>query len=159
MGFSDADVHEAELATAPPPGLFLHDRLFWLALAAIVAITPTLAVLPGVDLAPKWPVSIPFALAVLVYPPLEEVVYRAGLQAWLLRRWPPESGRLLSRANSVTAIMFAVTHLWFHPPLWALATALPALLFGAFFERHRQRLGAPIILHGACNAAYFGLLG
>lgn len=145
--------------TARPSGLFLRDPLFWLALCAIAAITPMLALLPGIALAAKWPASLAIAQAVLVYPPLEEIVFRAGLQASLLRRWPPRGGCSLSRANSVTAIVFAAAHLWFHPPLWALATLLPALLFGAFYERHRQRLGAPIVLHSACNAAYFALLG
>lgn len=145
--------------SVPPRGSFWHDPLFWLALAVITAITPLLAVLPGIALAPKWPVSMPVALAILVYPALEEVVFRAGLHDWLLYRWPPYNGSWFSPANSITAIVFALTHLWSHPPLWALATILPALLFGAFFERHRQRLAAPIVLHSACNAAYFALLG
>lgn len=137
--------------------VFIRDPLFWLAFAAVAVLTPMLAVLPGIALRPHWPAPITFAMAVVVYPLLEEVVFRAGLQTWLLRRWPPRNA-WLSWANGVTAIAFALLHLWFHPPAWALATILPALLFGWFYERHRQRLGAPIVLHGACNAAYFSLL-
>ncbi len=138
-------------------GSFVRDPLFWLALAAIAALTPMLALLPGVALRPQWPPPFVFALAVLVYPLLEEIVFRSGLQTWLLRRWPPRKS-WITRANAMTAATFGVMHLWFHPPLWALATVLPALLFGWFYERH-ARLSTPVILHGACNAAYFTLLG
>ena len=145
--------------TGRPANPFFRDPLFWLALIAIGLVTPALALLPGIVLAPSWPGTPAFVLFVVVYPVLEEVVFRAGLHYGLLRRWPPQHvGLGLSRANCVTAAVFALAHLWAHPPLWALATALPALMFGAFFERHGQRLGAPIVLHGVCNAMYFLVL-
>src|SRR5699024_747024 len=65
--------------TGRPANPFFRDPLFWLALIAIGLVTPALALLPGIVLAPSWPGTPAFVLFVVVYPVLEEVVFRAGL--------------------------------------------------------------------------------
>lgn len=89
---------------------------------------------------------------VVLFPLLEEIVFRGGLQPTLarslLRRWGP-----LSAANIVTSAVFAALHLGAHPPLWAAAVFLPSLLFGVFRERAGS-LWAPTALHAAYNFGY-----
>lgn len=90
---------------------------------------------------------------VVLFPLLEEIVFRGGLQPTLAqhlaRRWGP-----LSAANVTTSAVFATLHLIAHPPLWAAAVFLPSLLFGVFRERAGS-LGSPIALHVAYNLGYF----
>lgn len=82
----------------------------------------------------------------------EELVFRGGLQAWLLRRL---QGRTLgvSAANLAASALFATAHLWTHPPLAALGVLPVSLVLGAAYERSGERLGPPIALH-----LYFNLL-
>lgn len=116
-----------------------------------------LSLLPGLSLQPHWPGLRAAVVMMCVYPVLEEIIFRGGVQAALLHRcsWRVAG---VSMANAVTSILFALTHLYAHSPPWALATLGPSMLFGIFYERHGQRLGAPITLHCMANAAYFLLL-
>lgn len=96
-----------------------------------------------------------FALLVIVYPCIEELLFRGLLQGWLLertqfqRRWFN-----LSLANITTAGIFTVLHFFSHPPLAAAAVLLPALIFGHFRDRYGS-LHAPILLHVYYNLGYF----
>lgn len=137
--------------------VFTRDSLFWCTALAIVALTPALTLWPGVTVKPHWPAWHVWVVLICVYPLLEEVIFRAGLQSWLLARCPAQKVGL-SLANGITAVVFALAHLFTHPPGWALATFFPSLLFGVFYERHEQHLGAPIVLHMLANAAYFSFL-
>lgn len=114
---------------------------------------------PSVDL--EWPLRrmLPFLLSALVYPVLEEIVFRGGLQTVLLRQ-SYLAGRWfgLSRANVVTSILFAAFHLFAHTPQWAAAVVVPSLIFGYFRDRHDSVTG-PIALHVFYNAGYFWLFG
>ncbi len=92
----------------------------------------------------------------MVYPILEEWIFRGNLQPWLALRLPPRQG-LLSWPNLATSAVFTALHFAFHPPLWAAAVFLPSLVFGFFRERH-NRLDTPIALHAAYNASYLLLL-
>lgn len=131
--------------------------MFWLALLAGPAACVVLAALPTIGWAPALPrVWLPFALLVLAYPVVEEWLFRGELQP-LLARWQPAHWGPLTRANFITSVGFAALHLFFHPPLWALAVFLPSLVFGYFRERSGGLL-APILLHGSYNASYFLLL-
>lgn len=130
----------------------------WLLLAAVAA-------LPGVVLlaactpavwSPHWPGAVALLLGVVLSPILEEIVFRTGVQDALAARYPHRFG-FLTFANSATAVLFGLFHLWRHPPLWALATIVPALVFGLVYERHR-RLVAPIGLHAVYNLAHLALL-
>lgn len=115
------------------------------ALGVIVAITPA-------HLTLRWPGAMTFGMAVVLLPWLEEIVFRLGVHDFLRERM---SGRVgpVSAANGLTAALFAFAHLLAHPPMWALATFLPALVFGALWERH-ERLWIPVSVHAFYNAAY-----
>ena len=92
-----------------------------------------------------------WATLLVISPVLEEFIFRAGLHAWLLRRWPQSIGPL-SLSNTVVALLFAALHLWRHASLAILLTSLPALLIGWVWERSGQRLWLAVLLHAWFNA-------
>ena len=140
-----------------PHALALHrDRLFLVALAAGPLACLALTGLPGVALRPAWPAPAVVLYALLLYPLVEEWVFRGQLQPWLGVALPGGFGPL-SWANLATSVVFAALHLLFHPPLWAAGVLLPSLVFGFFRDRH-GRLTAPVLLHGVYNASYHVLL-
>lgn len=94
---------------------------------------------------------------VVIYPVLEEWLFRGHMQPWLAEHVSGGWG-LLSWSNLLTSALFAALHFVFHPPLWAAAVFVPSLVFGFFRERHRH-LDTPIILHMGYNASYTLLLG
>jgi len=97
-------------------------------------------------------------LLVLVYPALEEIVFRGAVQDFLGRRWVARPGSPLTRANLVTSILFAATHIaWLGDPA-AGAVFFPSLVFGYFRERHAT-LTSPILLHVFYNAGLFLIFG
>lgn len=136
-----------------------RDPLVFLALAAGPLACLLIAALPAAGLHlgwpwAQWPVLL---LAVVVYPVLEEIVFRGGLQPALASRLPAAAGPL-TLANFLTSVVFCALHFLFHPPLWAVGVFLPSLVFGYFRERHNG-LAVPIALHGVYNASYFLILG
>lgn len=124
---------------------------------ACALATPPLAGLAahlgfGVSLGVPWRM-----LALLVLAPVaEEIVFRGGLQR-LLRHWPAgrTSWQSISAANVLTSTVFALAHLWNHPPLAALGVLPVSLLLGWAYERSGQRLAPPIVLHLYFNLALF----
>lgn len=139
------------------PRLF-RDPLFLLAAAAGPAGWLLLAaLLPAAqDLA--WPLAQParFAIAVVVYPVLEELVFRGLVQGSLLRKpWAARRFGPLTAANLLSAAAFAAAHLARTTPLWAAAVLLPGLVFGYFRERHG--VPAAILLHVIYNAGFVWL--
>ena len=133
------------------------DLLVWV--AAVAAIAPAIAVLvwaTPVTWRPHRPAPEAILWFVLIAPVLEEIVFRGGLQEWLLRHDGRALGPL-SRANLLASLVFAGCHLAVHPPAWAAAVFLPSLVLGRVYERGR-RLAAPIVLHALYNACFFGLL-
>jgi hypothetical protein len=110
---------------------------------------------PALNLA--WPLSNPgaFAWLALVYPVLEEIVFRGGLQSWLLKRaWGVKRVWKITSANAITSVVFAAFHLVYHAPPWALAVAAPSLVFGYFREKYHSVI-PPVYLHVFYNAGYF----
>ena len=95
---------------------------------------------------------------VLLYPVLEEIVFRGGLQSWLLEKsaWQRRLGGI-SLANMFTTVLFAAMHLINHPVNAAAMVIIPSLVFGWARERFNG-LVAPIALHMFYNAGYFTLL-
>jgi membrane protease YdiL (CAAX protease family) len=92
------------------------------------------------------------ALLVVVYPLLEEVVFRGLIQPALIK---PTRGRgfgPLTLANGLTSVLFAAMHLLTHPPLHSAAVLLPSLVFGAFRDRSGSVLPG-MLLHVSWNAA------
>jgi membrane protease YdiL (CAAX protease family) len=84
----------------------------------------------------------------LLSPLIEEAVFRAGLQEWLLRR-----GLAANRANLSTALMFGGLHALVRLQWMAFAVALPALLLGSVYGRWRL-LRWCVLIHAGMNGAW-----
>ena len=122
--------------------------LVWLGLFYI--LQPTLQL--------GWPLATPavFLLPVLVYPVLEEIVFRGFVQELVHEHVSDRFFGPLSIANLLTSLVFAGLHFVYHPPLWAALVFFPSLVFG-FFKDRTQSLTAPIILHIFYNAGFLWL--
>jgi membrane protease YdiL (CAAX protease family) len=106
-----------------------------------------------------WPLHTPmiFLLVALIYPVLEELVFRGALQGALYRQpWGRRSLGQVSLANLLTSLVFAGFHLFYHAPLWAALVLFPSLIFGYFRDRYQSVVPA-IVLHVFYNAGYFWL--
>ena len=92
---------------------------------------------------------------VLVYPFLEELVFRGGLQGWLLT-WLRYAIGPITLANVLTSLAFALTHVmvWGHTA--AALVFVPSLAFGWTRDAHGSVAGA-VVMHALWNAAF--LLG
>lgn len=111
-----------------------------------VAATAAVALMAGAGLArhPWWTCL----LLLVVAPVLEEVVFRAGLQDWLLRR------RIQARASTVvTAMAFALMHGLTRSWLLATWVFVPALVLGALYA-HKRSLAPVVVLHSAMNLVW-----
>ncbi len=99
----------------------------------------------------------------LVYPILEELVFRGLIQSWLLEKpWAHPSCLGISLANILTSLLFMSLHFFQHAPLWAMAVFLPSLIFGYLREHYAQAsypLLPSISLHCFYNAGWFYLFG
>ena len=139
--------------TAPAPlWAFLTDRQFIWALAIALPAAGAFALATRFGLDVRAPRNL--LLFLLVYPVLEELVFR-GLVLGTLVRYPVlarRHGANISTANVITAAWFAMAHLLRVPWPWALATFVPGLIFGWSRERHGTLL-APMLLHVAYNLA------
>ncbi len=92
---------------------------------------------------------------VLVYPFIEELLFRGFLQGRLLSfNWGAFNRVGFTRANLVTSIIFTAFHFINHPPLWAVSVFIPSLLFGYFRDRHNS-VYPSIALHVFYNGLYF----
>lgn len=108
-----------------------------------------------------WPLIFPkeFLVKVLVFPILEEVVFRKFLQGRLhSTSWGKNHRHGISNANLITSLVFSCFHLVSHSWLWAAAVVIPSLVFGFFRDRYRQ-IKPCIALHIFYNAGYFWLFG
>ena len=104
-----------------------------------------------------WPLQHPgaFVLLIAVYPVLEELVFRGLIQEGISRYFSQRWG-VLSLANLLTSILFAIAHVLYHGVLWALLVVFPSLIFGYSKERYRHLI-APSILHLWYNLGFFWL--
>lgn len=111
-------------------------------------------------IAPDWGsdhhVSVAQVLQWIVWQPLiEELLFRGVIQGQLRSRaWARRTAAGLSMANYLTTLLFVLAHLVHQPFLWAVAVALPSLVFGHFRDRHGH-IYPSLILHSGYNAAYF----
>lgn len=122
--------------------------VFWLVLSFYFPITKNLL----------WPLITPlsFIIPVILYPVLEEIVFRGAVMEFLQTKIPGMVFLKISKANIITSILFTLLHFFYHPPLWASAVFLPSLAFGFVKERY-QSLIPPILLHVFFNAGYYWL--
>ncbi len=119
--------------------------LFWLAL--------WLGTRPPMD--PGWPLRDPlrFVVPALLYPVLEEWVFRGFIQDLAHQYLRPWKLGALTHANILTSLLFTALHFFNHPPVWAAAVLAPSLVFG-FFKDRTGRLTTPILLHVFFNSGY-----
>jgi len=122
--------------------------LFWFSLSQYVPITSNI----------MWPIVSPmaFILPVILYPILEEIVFRGMVLEYCQKKIPGVLLFHISKANFITSILFTALHFIYHPPLWASAVFIPSLIFGFLKERH-QSLIPPILIHVFFNAGYYWL--
>ena len=143
--------------TPGPPGGLLRDRQFWLAV-----LLPLLFWFAWWLAMPTRSQPLPASFwlnQVFLIPLLEEVIFRGWLQGRLLRSHKMRRYCCgISWANLATALLFSLAHFFTHPPLWALAVIIPALVFGYFRERHNSLYPA-ILLHVYYNGGYFAIIG
>ncbi len=132
-----------------------QDSQFRLALAAGPACWLGLYLVLQPDLQPAWPLASPLAylLPVLLYPVLEEIVFRGLIQELVHDYLSARVFGPLSAANLITSALFAGMHLFTQPPLWASLVFFPSLVFGFFKDRYHS-LTTPILLHVFYNAGY-----
>jgi hypothetical protein len=94
---------------------------------------------------------------VLVQPLLEELVFRGLLHgqalAWLQRGGRPMRLGPLTLANLLVTVAFVALHLRAQPLAWALAVAVPSLVFGHLRERFNSVWPA-VGLHAYYNAGF-----
>jgi membrane protease YdiL (CAAX protease family) len=132
------------------------DPLFWLALFA----GPLCWLLLFLLLRPapprwSWPLESPagYLLPVLVYPVLEEIIFRGLLQELVQEYLSRRALGPFSLANLIISLVFTGFHFLNHTPVWAALVFLPSLVFGFFKDRHGT-LTAPILLHAFYNAGF-----
>lgn len=111
---------------------------------------------------PSTHVATTLYILVLVFPILEEIVFRGLIQDSIhklienaqLRTilvWP------ISNPNLLTSFCFSLSHMWSHSALWALATLFPSLVFGYFKDKY-QSLYPAILLHIFYNLGFYIIL-
>ncbi len=137
---------------------FWRDPVFLVAAGAALFYWGLLWVFssPATHLA--WPLNDPlrFLYPALLYPVVEEILFRGILQEAVQAHLKPWKLGPLTHANLLTSLVFSALHFISHPPLWAAAVFLPSLLFGLVKERSGG-LAAPIVLHVFYNSGYFWL--
>ena len=134
------------------------DAHLTLALVLAVPVWAALGLMAGpVMYVPSgWTAWISFALA---YPVVEELLFRGILQGEALRL-TTKNGRTLhvgpvSLANVIVTVAFVALHLPAQPPGWALAVAVPSLIFGHLRERFAS-VWPSALMHAVYNGG-FGL--
>ncbi|MFV1984039.1 MAG: JDVT-CTERM system glutamic-type intramembrane protease [Thiohalomonadales bacterium] len=122
--------------------------VFWWVLSFYFPITTQLL----------WPLKTPlaFIVPVIIYPILEEIVFRGAVIEFFQKKSPGILFFHLTKANIFTSFIFTFFHFFYHPPLWASAVFIPSLVFGLLKERY-QSLIPPILMHVFFNAGYYWL--
>jgi membrane protease YdiL (CAAX protease family) len=113
-------------------------------------------------LAPGWNQGIQpglFAFLVMVtwQPLIEELLFRGIVQGQLQLK-PAFRNKIgiISVANLMTSLLFVLAHLANHSPAWAMAVAIPSMIFGHFRDRHHTLLPC-ILLHSFYNFCYLAI--
>jgi membrane protease YdiL (CAAX protease family) len=135
---------------------YWRDPLFFAAVAAALLYWLGLYLLTRPEVDAAWPLREPlrFVYPALLYPVVEEWVFRGLVQDVCHRRLRPWRLGPLSHANILTSLLFTALHFINHPPLAAALVFIPSLVFGFFKDRTGQ-LGAPVALHIFYNSGYF----
>ncbi|TVQ46511.1 MAG: JDVT-CTERM system CAAX-type protease [Gammaproteobacteria bacterium] len=132
-----------------------RDPWWWTACVLGIAVVFGARLVFGAGAGPAWTALLLFGL---VYPVLEELVFRGLLQPWLLRRTAARAAGPLTLANLLTSVLFSLAHLPLRGAVHATLVFAPSLVFGLFRDRHDSVLPA-IGLHVIWNVAVLLLLG
>ena len=136
----------------------LKDPVIWVALICAAVFWLILSFYHPITNKLQWPLITPlaFIIPVIVYPVLEEIVFRGVMLEFFQKKTPGVLFLYLTKANIFTSIIFTALHFFYHPALWASAVFIPSLVFGLLKERY-QSLVPPILLHVFFNAGYYWL--
>jgi membrane protease YdiL (CAAX protease family) len=93
---------------------------------------------------------------ILLYPIVEEIVFRGMLQDYFANKFKG-SFLKLSYSNILTTIIFVSFHLFYHSIFWSLLVIVPSLIFGYFKDKFNSIIPA-IFLHIFYNFGYFYLV-
>ena len=142
----------------PQPSLWRWPPDAHLVLALLIAVPVWIGLASTVGLSMLQPRGITGWLGfVLLWPLVEELLFRGLLQGQLLRlsqhSEPPRRIGPLTWANGLTTLAFVALHLSAQPLAWALAVALPSLVFGHLRERFASVWPA-VGLHMLYNAGF-----
>jgi membrane protease YdiL (CAAX protease family) len=135
----------------------LKDRQFRAALGVALFFWGGLYVLAQPDIDLLWPLAAPvaFLLPVLVYPVLEEIVFRGAAQGMLWQtRVAGIMVGLLSGPNLLVSVLFAGLHIYLQSNWLAISVFIPSLIFGYFRDRYKH-IAPSIVLHVFYNAGLF----
>lgn len=131
---------------------FISKPEFWLAILAGPAVMYAWSLLQPMPAQYQQAFNfqaLAFLNLVILYPSLEEYVFRGMLQTYLLQKFSyRKSG--LSVANLLTSLAFSLAHLIFRSYMSALLVFWPSLVFGYFRERYHSIIPA-VILHSFYN--------
>jgi membrane protease YdiL (CAAX protease family) len=148
------------LRTAAPQHntiIWMLSPTFWVLVSAVLAISVVITQFNGAFLyalqAAKG-LELSALTVLLIAPVAEELFFRGVIQESLLRR-----GISAGKAIVLTALLFAVAHLYNSSLGHALATLLPALFIGVMYQQTRRyglfaALASAIVLHSLFNAAW-----
>ena len=144
--------------THAEPRILWQDPLFLAALVAGLFTWLGLYFIQQPVVQWDWPIIEPwqFLLPVLLYPVVEEIVFRGLLQELVRDYISRRTLGPVTIANLLTSLLFTGLHFIYHAPLWAALVFFPSLVFG-FFKDRTHHLVAPVILHVFYNAGYFWL--
>jgi len=140
---------------ALPPGRgwrwMADEHLMLAAAAALPALFVIAAAFgPAMHAPAGWKAWASF---VLVQPVLEELVFRGIAQGELLQWTGGRKAGPVTQANLWTSLGFTAAHFLVQPPAWALAVAVPSLVFGHLRDRLRSAWPA-VVLHGLYNLGF-----
>jgi len=136
---------------------YYKDKIFLAALVAAPLFWLALALFSRPDINIAWPINWParFLLLTLVYPVLEEIVFRGWLQGMLYARRPGRKAcKGISVANAITSLVFVTAHFLYHSVGWSIAVLIPSLVFGYLRDRYGT-IKPGIVLHVYFNTGYF----
>jgi membrane protease YdiL (CAAX protease family) len=127
-----------------------QDPLFLVAVAAGLVIWLVMYFIQQPAVQWDWPIIRPwqFLLPVLLYPVVEEIIFRGLIQELVRDYISRHSLGPVTIANLLTSLLFTGLHFIYHAPLWAALVFFPSLVFGFFKDRTN---------HLSCNARLSGV--
>ena len=99
--------------------------------------------------APVWYLKL-----ALLYPFLEELVFRGLVQSQVFRFLRKNKLGLFTLSNVLASLVFCGFHMFTHNPVWVGLLIIPSLYFGFLKDKYHS-LKQPVLMHAFFNAGYF----